>query len=83
MFLVSDDVGGRVEEGLAQQECGQRLAGVDADRNAGRCLRSPVAGAAMGRLEEVVRDYTADLRHSASHGRRHRWTWPGLALAVL
>ena len=28
MFPVGDDAGGRVEEGLAPQECGQRFAGV-------------------------------------------------------
>ena len=43
--------------------------------------RQREAGAAMGRLEEAVRDYTADLHRAASHGRRH-WTLPGLALAV-
>ena len=30
MFPVGDDAGGRVEEGLAPQECGQRFAGVGA-----------------------------------------------------
>ena len=34
------------------------------------------------RLEEAIADYTADLRRAASHGRRRRWTWPGLGLAV-
>ena len=47
--------------------------------NAG--ARQREAGAAMGRLEEAARDYTADLHRAASHGRR-RWTLPGLALAV-
>ena len=42
--------------------------------------RQQEAGAALGRLEEAVRDYTADLRRAAGHERR-RWT-PGLALAV-
>ena len=43
--------------------------------------RQQEAGAALGRLEEAVRDYTADLHRAAGH-ERSRWTWPGLALAV-
>ena len=43
--------------------------------------RQQEAQAVADRLEEAIVDYTADLRRAASHGR-HRWTWPGLALAV-
>ena len=44
--------------------------------------RQQEAQAVADRLEEAIVDYAADLRRAASHERRRRWTWPGLALAV-